>query len=99
MRVEFFRPCWCPSPFPLPSISWCFSIHFTSPAIEFHSSIFHGGGICTPPLTLPIYSGLGDWHRATADPEGFGGHVPGLPPESTPMNQIDAPEVKHKVNL
>src|SRR6218665_1951837 len=22
-----YRPCWCPSPFSLPSISWCFSIH------------------------------------------------------------------------
>jgi len=38
--------CWCPSPFPLPSISRCFSIHSSSPAIWFHSSIFHGGGIC-----------------------------------------------------
>src|SRR6218665_642622 len=28
-------PCWCPSPFPSPSISRCFSIHSFSPAIEF----------------------------------------------------------------
>src|SRR6218665_1953020 len=31
-----FRPCWCPSHFPSPSMSWCFSIH-SSPAIGFHS--------------------------------------------------------------
>ena len=35
-----FRPCWCPSPFPTPSIFRCFSIHSSSPAIEFHSSFF-----------------------------------------------------------
>src|SRR6218665_418323 len=29
-----------------------FSFHSSSPAIGFHSSIFHGGGICTPPPTL-----------------------------------------------
>src|SRR6218665_889734 len=34
-----FRPCWCPSPFPSPSISLCFSIH-SSPAIGFHSCFF-----------------------------------------------------------
>ena len=54
-----FCPCWCPSPFHSPSISRCFSIHFSSPAIGFHSSIFYGGGICTPPPTLLLYPGLG----------------------------------------
>ena len=29
-----------------------FSIHSSSPAIGFHSSIFHGGSNCTPPPTL-----------------------------------------------
>src|SRR6218665_1088365 len=33
--------CWCPSPFPIsPSISLCFSIHSSSPAIGFHSCFF-----------------------------------------------------------
>src|SRR6218665_3240211 len=36
-----------------------FSIHSSSPAIEFHSSIFHGGGICTPPPTLLLFPVLG----------------------------------------
>jgi|SRR6218665_173670 len=35
-----YRPCWCPSPFPSPSISRCFSIRSPSPAIEFHSCFF-----------------------------------------------------------
>src|SRR6218665_2205686 len=35
------------------------SIHFSSPAIGFHSSIFHSGGICTPPPALLLYPGLG----------------------------------------
>src|SRR6218665_1502335 len=38
--IQGFRPCWCPSPFPLPSKSRCFSIHSSSPAIEFHSCLF-----------------------------------------------------------
>ena len=32
-----------------------FSIHYSSPAIGFHSSIFHGGGICTPPPTPSLF--------------------------------------------
>src|SRR6218665_1580418 len=35
-----FCPCWCLSPFPSPSTSQCFSIHSSSPAIEFHSCFF-----------------------------------------------------------
>src|SRR6218665_1966026 len=35
-----YRPCWCPSPFPSPSVSRCFSIRSPSPAIEFHSCFF-----------------------------------------------------------
>src|SRR6218665_3354867 len=46
-------------PFPSPSISRCFSIHYSSPAILFHLSIFHDGGICTPPPTFLLYQGLG----------------------------------------
>ena len=38
-----------------------FSIHSSSPAIGFHSSIFHGGGICTPPPTLLLIPDW-DWH-------------------------------------
>src|SRR6218665_1794969 len=36
-----------------------FSIHSSSPAIGFHSSIFHGGGICNPPPTILLISDLG----------------------------------------
>src|SRR6218665_3060915 len=36
-----------------------FSINSSSPAIGFHSSIFYGGGICTPPPTIPPYFRLG----------------------------------------
>src|SRR6218665_3041793 len=35
-----FRSCWCPPPFPSPSISRCFSFHFSSPATGFHSCFF-----------------------------------------------------------
>src|SRR6218665_3448674 len=43
-----FRPCWYPSPFPSPSISWCFSIYSSSPAIGFHSCFFFAAGISAP---------------------------------------------------
>ena len=36
-----------------------FSIHSSSPATGFHSSIFNGGGICTPPPTLLLIPDLG----------------------------------------
>jgi len=36
-----------------------FSIHSSSPAIGFHSSIFYGGGICTPPPTLLLIPDFG----------------------------------------
>src|SRR6218665_3166250 len=36
-----------------------FSIHSSSPAIGFHSSIFYGGSICTPPPTLLLIPDLG----------------------------------------
>src|SRR6218665_2829062 len=43
---------------PFPFHFSMFSIHSSSPAIGFHSSIFYGGGIFTPPPALP-YSRLG----------------------------------------
>src|SRR6218665_933377 len=36
-----------------------FSIHSSYTAIGFHSSIFQGGGICTPPPTLLLIPDLG----------------------------------------
>src|SRR6218665_2387080 len=36
-----------------------FSIHSSSPAIGFYSSMFYGGGICTPPATLLLIPDLG----------------------------------------
>src|SRR6218665_635540 len=36
-----------------------FSIHSSSPAIGFHSSIFHGGSICTPSPILLLIPNLG----------------------------------------
>src|SRR6218665_207365 len=55
-----FRPCWCPSPFPLPSISRCFTIHTSSPAIVFHSCFFFTASL-HPSLThfLVEFPGLG----------------------------------------
>src|SRR6218665_3873234 len=56
-----FRPCWCPSPFPSPSLSGCFSMH-SSPAIGF---LLYGQRICThsvdPSLThfFGEFPGLG----------------------------------------
>src|SRR6218665_2048210 len=58
---------WCPGLSPvLVSISLpfafhisVFSIHYSSPAIGFHSSIFYGGGIFTTPLTLLLIPDLG----------------------------------------
>src|SRR6218665_2410468 len=42
-----YRPCWCPSPFPLPSISRCFPIH-SSPAIGFHSCFSFTADVSAP---------------------------------------------------
>src|SRR6218665_802302 len=44
-----YRPCWCPLPFPSPSISRCFSIH-SSPAIAigFHSCFFFTTDVSAP---------------------------------------------------
>src|SRR6218665_2008116 len=39
--------CWCPSPFPLPSISGCY-VHSSSPAIEFHSYFFFTADVSAP---------------------------------------------------
>ena len=38
--ILVFRTCWCPSPFSAPSITPCFSIYFSSPAVEFNSFFF-----------------------------------------------------------
>ena len=38
-----------------------FYIHSSSPAIGFHSSIFHCGGICTTPPTLLLIPDYGNW--------------------------------------
>src|SRR6218665_828674 len=54
-----FRPCWCPSPFPSPSIISMFSIHSSSPAIGFHSSIFLRWRHLHPTTNPPPYSRLG----------------------------------------
>src|SRR6218665_124378 len=44
---------------PFPFHISVFSIHSFSPAIGFHSSIFYGGGICTPPPTLLLIPDFG----------------------------------------
>src|SRR6218665_2357452 len=44
---------------PFPFHISVFSIHSSSPATGFHSSIFNGGGICTPPPTLLLIPDLG----------------------------------------
>src|SRR6218665_722586 len=64
-----YRPCWCPSPFPLsPSISRCFSIHSSSPAIRFHTCftvlfLLYDRCICTyspyPLFAYGKFRGLG----------------------------------------
>src|SRR6218665_2699220 len=59
------RPYWCPSPFPSPSISLCFSIHSALPAIGFHCvsslRLMHQHPSVDPSLThfLGELSGLG----------------------------------------
>src|SRR6218665_3245361 len=40
-----YRPCWCPSPLPSPSIPRYFSIH-SSPAIGYRSFVFFLYGRC-----------------------------------------------------
>ncbi len=51
---QSLRLCWCPSPFPpSPSISRCFFIHSSSPAIGFHSCFFF-----TTDVSAPIRSTL-----------------------------------------
>src|SRR6218665_191283 len=55
-----FRPRWCPSPFPSPSISRCFSIHFSSPAIEFHSCFFFTTDVFAP-IGRPFTYFFGDF--------------------------------------
>src|SRR6218665_3830740 len=50
-----YSPCWCPLPFPSPSISQCFSIHSSSPAIGFHSCFFFTTDVSAPiRLTLHL---------------------------------------------
>src|SRR6218665_3620698 len=39
-----------------------FSIHYSSPAMRFHSSIFHSSSICTPPPTLLLIYKTWDWN-------------------------------------
>src|SRR6218665_909346 len=55
-----FCPRWCPSPFPSPSISRCFSIHFSSPAIEFHSCFFFTTDVFAP-IGRPFTYFFGDF--------------------------------------
>jgi len=60
-----FRPCWCPSAFPSPSISWCFSITLLRLPLDFIRVSSYDRRICThsvdPSLTHPLgeFPGLG----------------------------------------
>src|SRR6218665_1016568 len=57
-RILGFCPCWCPSPFPLPSISRCFSIHSFSLDIEFHLCFFFTTNVSAPigrPITYSLF--------------------------------------------
>src|SRR6218665_3535217 len=47
-----YRPFWCPSPFPSPSISRCFSIH-SSPAIGFHLCFIFKTDVSAPIGSTP----------------------------------------------
>src|SRR6218665_830545 len=51
-----YCPCWCPSPFPSPSISWYFSIHSSSPAVGFHSCFFFMADVSAPIRYFSIHS-------------------------------------------
>src|SRR6218665_4026133 len=55
-----FRPCWCSSPFPSPSISRCFLFTLLHLPLDLIRLFCYGGGICTPPNLLLIPD-LG-WH-------------------------------------
>src|SRR6218665_3284656 len=48
VSILWFRPCWCPSPFLSPSISRCYSIHSSSPAIGFHSCFYFTTNVPAP---------------------------------------------------
>src|SRR6218665_498711 len=55
-------PCWCPSPFPSLSMSRCFSIHSSSPAIGFNSCFFFTAGVSAPiRSTLHLLTFLGEF--------------------------------------
>src|SRR6218665_1585703 len=62
-----FRPCWCLSPFPLPSIPRCFPITSSHPAIEFQSCFFFTADVSAPIrstlqlLTLSVSLQAWDW--------------------------------------
>ena len=53
-----YRTCWCPSPLPSPSISRCFFIHSSSPAIGFHTCFFFTATYLHPfgrPFTYSLF--------------------------------------------
>src|SRR6218665_15557 len=53
-----FRPYWCPFLFPSSSVSGCFSIHSSSPAIEFHSCFILMTDVSVPidrPFTYSLF--------------------------------------------
>src|SRR6218665_1049602 len=57
-----YSPCWCPSTFHSPSISRCFSNHYSSTAIGLHACFFFTTDVSAPiRSTLHLLTLLGEF--------------------------------------
>src|SRR6218665_86527 len=63
-----FRPCWCPSPFPSPSISRGFPFTLLRLQLDFIRLFLRAGG-SAPRHPPSSFTWAWDQHRATVDPE------------------------------
>src|SRR6218665_1086289 len=63
-----FRPCWCPSPFPSPSIFQCFSIHSSYLPLDF-VHLFFMVAVSAPRHQPSSFTRAWDPHRTTVDPD------------------------------
>src|SRR6218665_3944998 len=63
-----FRPCWCPSPFPSPSISRCFPFILLHLPLDF-IRLFLTVTVSAPRHQPSSFTWAWDQHRVTADPE------------------------------
>ena len=64
-----FHPCWCPPPFPSPSISRCFSFTLLHLPLDFIRLFFIVEVSAHHHQPSSSFTRAWDWQRATVDPE------------------------------